>query len=356
MRNISVGVVGCGLIAQVMHLPSLSELRERYRIKALADSVPGKAARVAKDYNVETFSTDYRKVIEHPDVEAILILTSGDHAPIVRYALEAKRHVFVEKPMCFGVRSADQLIEISTKSNLCLMVGYMKWFDPVFQEAKIRLKDRTDLRLVQLLSVQTAESFYFRHHRLHVGTPNPALLQQIRDARAATLEAELPEVPASMRDIYVDVLLDSAIHDLYVLRGLIGDPSSSVHCRFWANGRGFHMTIPYDSNLEAHYDFVQFDTVGRYIETVSCFGDHGSLRLDFPSPYLRNAPTQLSVEGESAGGIVRSDWVGSYEEAFKQELVHFYECICTGKTPLSSAIEARKDILLMQTAIRSAIE
>ncbi len=356
MRRINIGVIGCGLIAQVMHLPHLRELREQFNLCALCDLSAEVLARVADDYAVTATFTDYHDLLALRELDAVLIASSGDHSPSVLAALEAGKHVFVEKPLSYGLQAADRLIETSERRGLCLMVGYMKWFDPAFETMVHRVRADDRARLIQLTTVLTPEAPYYRHHRLHRQPLAVSIVERLQAERAATLAAELPDLPPALREVYVDMLIDSAIHDVYVLRGLAGDPVELVQASMWADGKAFHFGWRFSNNLHAHFDLLALDDPGgRYEELITCYTPSQRLHLDFPSPYLRNAPTKLTVETLQDNRPVQIIHDSTYDEAFKLELLHFYSCMINGTTPRSSGREGRKEIALLQQAMRACL-
>ncbi|MBS1789632.1 MAG: Gfo/Idh/MocA family oxidoreductase [Acidobacteria bacterium] len=355
MSSLGVGVVGCGLIAQIMHLPHLRELSEQFAVRALCDLASDVLTRVADDYQIEARYQDYRELITDPEVEAVLVLSSGDHAPIALAALEAGKHVFVEKPLCFSLSDADRLIESSARHKATLMVGYMKWFDPAYKEAKRLLRANRGPQLMLITTILTPEEFYFRHHRLHRASHSVETLKGRQSERSRTLAAELPGIPPALRDLYVDMLLDNTVHDLYVMRGLLGDPTELMQASFWAGGKAINMKWEYPNDLLADYNFLLLGSPGgRYQETFAYYSPEQRLILDFPSPYLQNAPTGLVLEEMVNGVILRVERQTGFEEAFKQELLHFHACVCSGDTPRSSGIEGRKDIALLQSVLAAS--
>jgi predicted dehydrogenase len=70
MPRVKVGLIGCGMIAQVMHLPYLKELQERFEIAALCDVSPKLVKAVAADYGVSRTYTDYREMLDRADLDA----------------------------------------------------------------------------------------------------------------------------------------------------------------------------------------------------------------------------------------------------------------------------------------------
>ena len=76
-----MGLVGTGLIAQVMHLHYLAELADRFEVAAVCDIAAGSARACAERYGIPAAFTDWREMLRHP-LDAVLVLTSGSHAPI----------------------------------------------------------------------------------------------------------------------------------------------------------------------------------------------------------------------------------------------------------------------------------
>ena len=83
-------------------------------------------------------------------LDAVMVLTSGNHAPIAIAAAQAGVHVFVEKPMALSVADGLAMIEAAEKAGVCLMVGTMKRYDPAYERlAELLPEMRGDVRLVQ---------------------------------------------------------------------------------------------------------------------------------------------------------------------------------------------------------------
>src|ERR1700761_3021024 len=108
--RIRIGVVGCGLISQVMHLPYLSELGDRFELVAVCDIAPEVAGGCAERYGVSRVFSRWEDLIAEP-LDAVLVATSGDHAPIAIAAARAGRHVMVEKPLALCSRDAQLALE-----------------------------------------------------------------------------------------------------------------------------------------------------------------------------------------------------------------------------------------------------
>jgi predicted dehydrogenase len=71
--RLKVGVIGAGVIAQVMHLHYLRELSDRFEIAALCDISGENAANNAERYNIGTTFTDWRELLDDADIDAVFI-------------------------------------------------------------------------------------------------------------------------------------------------------------------------------------------------------------------------------------------------------------------------------------------
>lgn len=128
MREIKVGVVGCGGIANGKHLPAIKNL-ENVKIIAFCDIVKERAEKAAEEYGVENANvyTDYKEMLqkEGSEMEAVHVLTpNSSHSPITVAALESGRHVMCEKPMAKDVAGAKAMLDAAEKTGKVLSVGY----------------------------------------------------------------------------------------------------------------------------------------------------------------------------------------------------------------------------------------
>lgn len=118
-QPVRIGAVGCGSVMQGSYMPHAMSLRTRGLVELVAacDVDGSKEAQVREKFGFSHFSTDYREVVEHPDVDLVLVLTSmPQHGPIAKAALQAGKHVIVEKPMAVTLEEAAELVEIAKTS------------------------------------------------------------------------------------------------------------------------------------------------------------------------------------------------------------------------------------------------
>ena len=77
------------------------------------------------------------------------------------------------------------------------------------------------------------------------------------------------------------------------------------------------------------------------------------LDIVFPSPFLKSAPTLVQLHRQHGASYHVETITTSYQEAFKEELVHFHECIEHDRTPRTNAVDSRKDYQLLLDIVQA---
>ncbi|MDI3281636.1 MAG: Gfo/Idh/MocA family oxidoreductase, partial [Bacillota bacterium] len=117
-KPVHFGLVGCGAVSSKF-TEAFLRLPEA-KLVAAADVVPAAAERVAGPFGARAY-TDYRRLLEDPAVEAVIIATpSGLHARMAREALEAGKHVLVEKPLALSAQDAREVLRLAEAEGLCV--------------------------------------------------------------------------------------------------------------------------------------------------------------------------------------------------------------------------------------------
>ena len=125
-----VGVLGCGPIFQFAHFEACRKARNA-ELYAICDVTQDLLEKMAAVHAPRVTYTDYEAMLSDPNVEAIIIGVADEfHVPAAREAIEAGKHVLVEKPMGVGVEECEDLRERVLASGLVLQVGTEKRFDP----------------------------------------------------------------------------------------------------------------------------------------------------------------------------------------------------------------------------------
>src|SRR3990170_2050493 len=142
MKQVRVGVIGCGGIAERAHIPNLLA-EPQVRLEALSDINEGKLLAIQQKFNFpkDKSYTDYGKVLDLKDVDAVVIATpTHTHAGITLKAIEAGKHVFVEKPLSVTVAQAEAIVESAKQAKIKVMIGYQHRFVSSHRIAKRYLR------------------------------------------------------------------------------------------------------------------------------------------------------------------------------------------------------------------------
>ena len=123
-----LGIIGCGLAVERCHLPALRKIAGLELI-ALADSDPARLNRIAGRAGVQRRHTDYRAMLNDPGVDLVAICAPPRlHAEIGFAAVDAGKHVLMEKPLALSLRDADRLVERAAGAGCKAMIGFnLRW-------------------------------------------------------------------------------------------------------------------------------------------------------------------------------------------------------------------------------------
>lgn len=130
-----IGIIGAGNFTKMTMLPSLKSISADVKFIASAGGVTGTA--LAKKYNIEYSTTNYKEIISNKEVDLVLITTRhNQHAKVVIETLNSGKSVFVEKPLTINEQDLEEIISAYQKANKTLMVGFNRRFSPHIQKMK----------------------------------------------------------------------------------------------------------------------------------------------------------------------------------------------------------------------------
>jgi predicted dehydrogenase len=360
-----VAVVGCGGIAQMMHLPTLAERPDLFQVTGLADVNAPTLHAVGRRYGIATLATDHHELVARPDVDAVLVLASGSHREAVLTGLAAGKHVFVEKPLGFSVEETEEIAAVARRAPGLLMVGYHKRFDPAYLRAREEVRGLRDLRFVEVTVLHPDDGAYRTHHAL-LPRADPPRGEPTEEAtnRAAVEEATkglvAEGIGRTVRDgapvderVATLLLFQSLIHDVDAVRGILGEPQEVESARVWRGGFAQTSLTRFARDVRVAMSWISLPGLRSYEERLRFVSPEMRVTLVFPSPYLRHQPTPLLIERMDGSELVAEQRTVSHEEAFRAELHHFRECIAKGRPPETSFDDALGDARWIRAIARA---
>lgn len=137
--DLTIGVIGCGHWGP-NHIRTFSSIPGA-KVSSAADPDPARLKELRKFHPLVRFSQDYREMLADSSTHAVVVATpTSTHAKIAGEALQAGKHVLVEKPLCISVKEGKKLVALAAKRNLILMVGQVF----LFNNGILKLKELLD--------------------------------------------------------------------------------------------------------------------------------------------------------------------------------------------------------------------
>jgi predicted dehydrogenase len=330
LRLIQVGFGGWGRSwAKV-----LSQNEHLVQVVACVDIEPAMLLQLQKDVGVGAGAcyTSLESALEAADADAVLVTTPvGGHVPVALAALEAGKHVLVEKPFAPSLPEARQVIEASAAAGKFLMVSQNYRFYPAAQAAAALVRE---------------------------GVLGPVSGVSVQFRRYANLQ---PREVHRHYHIRHPLLMDMAIHHFDLMRSVLGQEPLSVHCQAW-NPPWSNFTDPAAAIANITFDGgAVVDYRGSWVSTgpqttwdgewqIECAEgviewtgrDDNSLKADTVTirrrgKRLRHAPLPRVVYWDRAGS-----------------LAEFVAAIAENREPLTSGRDNLNSLALMFAAIESA--
>ncbi|MDD5697169.1 MAG: Gfo/Idh/MocA family oxidoreductase [Victivallaceae bacterium] len=135
MKRLKYGIIGLGFFGE-KHAETLSGMPE-VELAAFSTRRPDRLNSLADKFNVPKRYPDYRDLLNDPEIEAVSIVTHVDqHAEMAVAALNAGKHVFLEKPMADSVESGKRIVEAAGRAQGKFMTGHICRFDARMSEVK----------------------------------------------------------------------------------------------------------------------------------------------------------------------------------------------------------------------------
>jgi len=352
MQRLRVGIVGCGEVAQVIHLPSLAFLAGQFSVTALCDVSDHVVQAVGDQWGVVNRYHDYHDLVGQPEVDVVVVANpDAYHAGVALAAMAAGKHVLIEKPMCISLREADEIIAAQARASVTVQVGYMRRYAPAFVEACRLIPTLGEICLARVHDVLGWNSLFIKDTSQVIrGEDVPAEVSRAgQQLREASLTEAIGEAPPELRRAY-GLLLGLSAHDLSAMRELLGMPQR-VLCAAQHQG-GRYLTAAFDYGTYVCQFETGIDNIPRFDAHLEVYGSDRVLRVQYDTPYVRNLPIRLHVtETDGKGRVVERAELPGWGDAFVAEWREFYTNVVERRAPKTPPADFRQDLELFQQMI-----
>jgi len=321
--TVSIGVVGLGYWGP--NLARNFDALPDSQLTWICDGDGGRLERVSSSFRGARATGAFEELLADPDLDAVVIATPvPTHADLARQALDAGKHVFVEKPLAQSVADAESVAAAAAASGRVLMVGHLLEYHP----GLVRLKELVD-------SGELGEIHYIYGNRLNLG--------KLRADENALWSLGAHDVSVVLRLADEEPLEAHAFGESYMQGGI----EDVVFCflRF-PSGVAAHLHLSW---LDPHKE-RRFTVVGS--RRMATFDD---MALDQKlTVYDKGFDQPYNSYGEyiARSGDVWSPRIPN-DEPLRLECSHFVECVREGRQPLSDAESGLRVVRVLEDLQRS---
>jgi predicted dehydrogenase len=313
-RRLKVGVLGCGPISQIAHFDACRKARniDLYAICDLADDL---RTRMAARWEPQVAYGDYRQMLADPQVEAVVIGVADQfHVPLTAAALEAGKHVLVEKPLGTQIEECLRLKAQVEKSGLVLQIGNNRRFDPGIAFASRFVREELGQRM-------SFKAWYYDSVYRYTMTDNlQPLVYQSSQARRPEGDPK-----ADRKRYYV---LTHAAHLVDTTR-LLGGEILAVRARLLQRFDAYcwFVSVDFADGSLGHIDLT-IAIRGDFEEGFRIYGEHGSVTGQVYLPWFHKSSL---VECFSTKDRTYRRPLGEDAYTYKTQLEGFADTILHGQ-------------------------
>ncbi|GAA5973346.1 hypothetical protein JCM11641_003085 [Rhodosporidiobolus odoratus] len=348
---IRVGIVGCGEVAQTVHLPTFQLLSHLFKVTALCDVSPSFLKHSAIKFGIERTYSDFGDLVRDDQVDLVMILTADEyHADYASQASNAGKHVFIEKPMALTHADAQRIIEAEKRNKTVIFVGYMRRYAAAFQRFKEEVQALKQISYVTVRDIIGLNSFFVNQSGTfpQVFSDFPAAASEDRLARGkAIAEAALGDKASNPRDVSTYRLLGSlGSHDLSAMREVLGLPKRCIAAsRVQGEGDALFISAMLEyEGFSATYE-SGIDNVPDFNAHIEVFGEGKRIKLNYDTPYVKGLPITIEIkEADEHGAYVERTIRPTYTDAYTLQHEQLYAAIVEGKPHKTTPSDAAQDL------------
>jgi myo-inositol 2-dehydrogenase/D-chiro-inositol 1-dehydrogenase len=327
-----IGIAGLGRLGQ-RHAEALAFSTRHCTLVAACSPVASERAYAGEQLGISRLYADFDALIADPEVDAVVLVTPTSlHANQTIAALEAGKHVFVEKPLALNVEDCERVLAVAeSRPNQVAMVGFVRRFDPSYVNAQ-----------AAVAAGEIGQPFLVRSQTCDQNDPEGFFVRF---------------APTSG-----GIFMDCSVHDIDLARWMLGRPKA---LRAFATGTtALHPALAEFGDVDNGLAIVEFEGGARAVLYASRTMAHGH---ETSTEVIGTAGKLTVGEHAARDRVVRSDGHGvrhavvkdfyeRFEAAFAAEMAAFVAA-CRGEKPLTltlaDALEATRIGLAITRSLRS---
>jgi predicted dehydrogenase len=322
VRQLRLGILGCGPISQIAHFDAVSKARN-VQLTAICDQADDLRARMSALHHPRWSYRDYDEMLANPEIDAILIGVADQfHVALAIKAIEAGKHVLVEKPLGVTIEECETLRDLVYKAGLVCQVGYNRRFDPGVAFARKFIRE-------ELGALISFKAWYWDSVYRYTMTDN---LQPVPIMSSAALRPA--GNPKSDKQRYF--ILTHASHLVDTTRWLGGE-ITAVRARLLERAGIFCWFIDIDfiGGAVGHLD-LSIPVRGDFEEGFQIQGQYGSVKGQVFLPWYHKSSV---VECFSSKDRQYRRPIGEDAYTYRLQLENFASAILTGASQQGANVE-----------------
>ncbi len=338
-RLLRIGVLGAGPIARAAHFDACRRARNA-GLYAICDVAPDLLARAAAIYQPRAAYADYDAMLADPRVEAVIVaVADAFHVSLCHRALDAGKHVLVEKPLGISVEECEDLRRRLGETDLVLQVGNNKRFDPGLAFARRFIAD--ELGQLAVLNAWYCDSVY-----------RYTMTDNLQPVMVASAQARRPASdPKADKARYF--MLAHGSHLVDTAR-FLGGELVGARARLLRAFDAYHWAVEADfaNGCLGHFNLV-IPVRGDFGEGVQVFGEHGSVTGRLYLPWYKKSG---DVECFSARDGAYHRPLGADGDTYKLQIEGFADTVLHGAPQWGATVEDGVAAVRAMAAISRSVD
>ena len=366
-KTLNIAVIGAGTMAQAVHLPVLRRRWDRFSIAALVDHSPRRRRESSEVWGIEE-DKRYESVADLVaavraktlSLDAALLSTDGLHVEDLLALMRRGIPVLVEPPVGFSAEEVEQVASFERMTGRrMLMLAYPQQYDDSVTRMSEHIATK-DLRMVDHEVLMPASQPLYGG--AHVTTSSYDLPTEVRSRRRKALQAAVeagtgPGATQRDRDLYVKGLLTGVAHQLSVLEAAYGPIARVVAVRHWPKGvipGSIELLGELEGGAQVRLVWHYLPFAPEYSESLQVLSARRRMRVELPAPAHADLRSTVSLR-EKKSGVVQELTTTAPKGAVELMWEAFHAFVEKGKQPISGAVEAQAQVVLLREVLASIV-